>query len=108
MRGRRRDPRFALTLPWEGSLRLPGDVTVERRTETEVWVVSTTPAHRGERLTLEMMSAGAPVTLQVQVTGCTPVLVDGVVRHGLRLTIVRDAERTVDGTPTAVGRGAGS
>jgi len=107
MRGRRRDPRFALTVPWEGSLRLPGDVTIERRSDSEVWVVSAVPAHRGERLSLEVMGPGPPVILEVRVVDSTPVLVDGVVRHGLRLAIERDAERNVDGSATAGDGGAG-
>jgi hypothetical protein len=107
MRGRRRDPRFALTVPWEGSLQLPGDVTIERRSESEVWVVSSAPARRGERLTLEVMGAGPPEILEVRVADSTPVLVDGTVRHGLRLTIVRDAQRNPDGSAGAVDGGSG-
>jgi hypothetical protein len=107
MRGRRRDPRFALTVPWEGALRLPGDVTIERRSDSEVWVVSSAPAHRGERLTLEVMGAGPPEILEVRVVDSTPVLVDGVIRHGLRLTIVRDAQRNPDGSAGAVDGGSG-
>lgn len=107
MRGRRRDPRFALTVPWEGSLRLPGDVTIERRSSSEVWVVSSVPAHRGERLTLEVLGPGPPVMLEVRVVDTTPVLVDGVVRHGLRLAIERDAEGSRDGSAAAVDGGVG-
>ena len=107
MRGRRRDPRFVLTVPWEGALRLPGEVTIERRSESEVWVVSTVPAHRGERLTLEVMGMGPPEILEVRVVDSTPVLVDGVVRHGLRLAIVRDTERNLDGSAAAVDGGVG-
>jgi hypothetical protein len=105
MRGRRRDSRFALTVPWEGSLRLPGEVTIERRSKSEVWVLSTVPAHRGERLTLEVMGTGPPETLQLRVVDSTPVLVDGVVQHGLRLAIVRDAERNPDESAAAGGAG---
>jgi hypothetical protein len=107
MRGRRRDPRFALTVPWEGSLRLPGEVTIERRSDGEVWIVSAVPAHRGERLTLEVMGPGPPVVLQVRVVDSTPVLVDGVIRHGLRLAILGDAEGNLDGSAAAIDGGVG-
>ena len=89
MRGTRRDPRFALSVPWEGSLRVPGDVTVESYNEDEIWVVSTTPARIDELLTLDLTSSGPVVTLTVRVVDSTPVLTDGVVRHGLRLAIVK-------------------
>jgi len=92
MRGRRRDPRFALSTPWEGSLRVPGDVIVESCSANELWVLSTVPTHRGELLTLDLEGSGPPVTITVRVTDSVPVLVDGMVRHRLRLTIVRPTQ----------------
>lgn len=89
MRGRRRDRRFTLSAPWEGQLRVPTDVVVERFDEEEVWVVSTAPALRDEMLTLDAIGSGAPMTINVRVSGSVPVLVDGVVRHRLRLAIVK-------------------
>lgn len=88
MAGRRRDQRFMLSVPWDGVLRLPTDVVVERSTEDEVWVVSPTPAHRDEMLTLDTMGSGLPATMSVRVAESVPVLIDGVVRHRLRLAIV--------------------
>ncbi len=88
MRGTRRDPRFTLSVPWEGSLRVPGDVIVERYTSDEVWVVSANPAHVDEVLTLDLTGSGPAVTITVRVVDSVPVLHDGVVRHGLRLAIV--------------------
>jgi hypothetical protein len=86
IRRTRRDARYLLSRPWEGTLRIPGDVVVERRDDVlnELWVVSTSPAHRGERLRLEL--AGQPIA--VRVIESSPVLFDGVVRHRLRLAIV--------------------
>jgi len=88
MRRTRRDPRFALSVPWEGSLRVPGDVTVERYTADEVWVVSTSPARVDEVLTLDLAGSGPVVTINVRVVDVTPVLVDGAVRHELRLLVI--------------------
>ena len=88
MPGRRRDQRFTLSVPWEGALRVPTNVLIERHSENEVWVVSTTPAHRDELLTLDATGSGPSVTLTVRVTDSVPVLTDGVVRHRLRLAIV--------------------
>ena len=89
MAGRRRDQRFQLSVPWEGALRLPTDVVVERCTDHEVWVVSPTPAHRDEMLTLDTSGSGPPETMRVRVADSVPVLMDGVMRHRLRLAIVR-------------------
>ena len=92
-----------MSVPWEGSLRLSGDVTVERYSDDEVWIVSASPALQDERFTLDLTGDGLPATVNVRVIDSTPVLVDGVIRHGLRLAIVRDPERTADETDAAVG-----
>lgn len=86
IRRTRRDARYVLSRPWEGTLRIPGDVVVERHDEAlnELWVVSTSPAHREEQLRLDL--SGQP--LAVRVIESNPVLLDGVVRHRLRLAIV--------------------
>jgi hypothetical protein len=88
MPGRRRDQRFTLSVPWEGALRVPADVTIEGYGDNEVWVVSATPAHRDELLTLDAIGAGPSVTMSVRVADSLPVLIDGIVRHRLRLAIV--------------------
>jgi len=90
MPGRRRDQRFILSIPWEGALRVPADVVIEAYGEKEVSVVSTAPAHRDELLTLDAAAAGSEsaTTLNVRVKESVPVVVDGVVRHRLRLAIV--------------------
>jgi hypothetical protein len=78
-----------LTVPWEGALRVPTDVVVERQTANEVWVVSPAPAHRNELLTLDTTGSEPPAAMSVRVADSVPVVVDGVVRHRLRLAIVR-------------------
>jgi hypothetical protein len=87
MRRRRRDPRYLLASPWEGTLRIPGEVVIERRDDErdELWVISNAPAHREELLTLDV---SGPETLTVRVVESRPVLVDGGIRHRLRLSIV--------------------
>lgn len=88
MRGKRRDPRFALTIPWTGSLRVPDDVVVDRRSDTEMWVISASPAPADEVMTLDLSGSGAQAPMNVRVVESVPVLIDGVVRHGLRLVIL--------------------
>jgi hypothetical protein len=72
----------------DGSLTVPGDVVIERCTGDEVWVVSSSPAVHGETLTLDVTGAGPAVSMRVRVAESVPVLVGGVVRHGLRLVVV--------------------
>jgi hypothetical protein len=89
MRRTRRDQRYVLSSPWEGTLRVPGEVVIERHDETqnELWVLSGAPAHREELLTLDFSQPGT--SFNVRVIECWPVLVDGLVRHRLRLAVVR-------------------
>jgi len=91
MRGRRRDQRFILATPWEGTLRLPLDVIIESQTDREVWVLSTVPAHRDEIFTLDAIEPAAADAWQVRVEESVPVLVDGSVRHRLRLAIIGES-----------------
>lgn len=88
MRRTRRDQRYLLSSPWEGTLRLPGEVVIERHDEElkELWVLSGAPAHREELLTLDL--APPRERLSVRVLESRPVMVDGSVRHRLRLAVV--------------------
>lgn len=88
MRRTRRDQRYLLSSPWEGTLCVPGEVLIERHDEEqkELWVLSGVPAHRAERLTLDLAPPGP--SLSVRVIESRPVLVDGSVRHRLRLAVV--------------------
>jgi hypothetical protein len=65
-------------------------VVIEEYGDKEVSVVSTAPAHRDELLTLDAAAPGmeSVVAVSVRVKESVPVLVDGVVRHRLRLAIV--------------------
>jgi hypothetical protein len=88
MRRPRRDPRFLVPRPWEGLLRIPGDVVIEQHDtdQKEFWVVSSEPVRREERLTLDLPPQGPSLT--VRVLESKPVMKDGIVRHRLRLAIV--------------------
>ena len=85
MRRTRRDQRYLLSSPWEGTLRIPGDVVIERHDEeqNELSVISSAPARREEMLTLDVSGQ----KWNVRVVDSKPMLVDGVVRHRLRLAV---------------------
>jgi hypothetical protein len=85
MRRTRRDQRYLLSSPWEGTLRIRGDVVIERHHEeqNELSVISAVPARREEMLTLDVSGQ----RWHVRVVDSRPMLVDGVVRHRLRLSV---------------------
>ncbi len=72
-------------------MRVPGDVTVERYSGDEVWVVSASPARVDEMLTLDLTGQDPATTLNVRVVASTPVLLDGSIRHRLRLAVARSS-----------------
>ena len=85
MRRTRRDQRYLLSSPWDGTLRVPGNVVIERHDEeqNELSVISSAPARREEMLTLDVSGQ----RWNVRVVDSKPMLVDGVVRHRLRLAV---------------------
>ena len=87
MPGSRRDQRFTLRVPWEGALRVPTDVTIERYSENEVWVVAQR-LHPQRVFDAQCFWVRPPVTMNVRVAESIPVIIDGVVRHRLRLAVL--------------------
>jgi len=95
MLDRRRHPRSALTDALPGTLRLVEDVLVESFGSTEMTVVSGVPARSDQCLAITPLGGAPPSALDVQVTESTPAVVDGVLKHRLRLRVIseRHAER---------------
>jgi hypothetical protein len=90
MRRSRRHTRYLLSRPWEGLLGIVGHIAVERHDEErrELWVISALPAHPEELLTLDL-SGQERHSMTVRVLESGPVvLIDGSIRHRLRLAIV--------------------
>ncbi len=88
MSGRRRDPRYRLAVPWEGSISVLQDVVVERQNERDIWAIGEAPAEVGQALTLDLTAAGRRDVTYVRVAESTPVVADGNFRYRLRLSIV--------------------
>ncbi len=86
--GRRRDPRYRLSKPFEGSFLFFQEVDVERRDDREVSVLSDGPIRSGQNLRLDLVGAGPRSTVQVQVAESTAIIADGSVRYRLRLGIL--------------------
>ena len=88
MSGRRSHPRFAVATPWDGAMRVLRDVVIQRTESGELQAVSHQPAIAGEEMTLDLMGAGETIGLKVRVIDSRPVMVDGAVRHRIRLCLV--------------------
>ena len=73
-------------------MRVLRDVMVARATDGELIVISQAPGVVDETMTLDVMGDGATLALQVRVLESSPAIVDGAVRHRIRVAVVRPAE----------------
>jgi len=89
MPDRRRDNRYGLTEPIDGVLRTFLDVVVQRTARDEWMGLGREAAVIGETLVLDVApthaGAAEAQTMCVQVTDSQPVIIDGEVRHRIRL-----------------------
>ena len=88
MPARRRDPRYQLSKPFEGTFLFFQEVDIERRDDREVSVLSDAPILSGQNIRLDVPGSGAPSAVHVQVAESTPIVVDGRMRYRLRLGIL--------------------
>lgn len=88
MSGRRSHPRFAVAVPWSGSIRILRDVVLQRTHAGELFAVSHAPAIVGEEMSLDVMGGGHSLELRVRVVESRPVIVDGAVRHRIQLSLI--------------------
>ena len=108
MAGRRSHPRFAVSTPWDGSMRVLKDVVIHRTDTEELLAVSRTAGITGEEMTLDVMGAGESLGLRVRVVESRPVIVDGSVCHRVRLALLTDEESTAVSDPSTAEREATS
>jgi hypothetical protein len=69
-------------------MRVLRDVVIHRTNGEELQAVSHVPAVAGEEMTLDLMGAGATIGLRVRVIDSRPMMVEGSVRHRIRLTLL--------------------
>jgi hypothetical protein len=72
-------------------MRVLRDVIVDRTSTEELLVVSHVPGIVGEEMSLDLLGAGESLRLIVQVIESRPLVVDGAVRHRIRLAVVNGA-----------------
>jgi len=92
MSGRRSHPRFAVATPWDGAMRVLRDVVILRSESDELHAVSHVPGISGEEMTLDLMGAGSTLGLKVRVIDSRPMMVEGAVRHRIRLEVKSEAD----------------
>ena len=92
MSGRRSHPRFVVTNPWGGVIKILRDVVVNRVDRDELLAVSNAAAIVGETLSLDLIGDGQALAVKVRVIDSRPVIIDGTVRHRVRLSLL-DAHR---------------
>ena len=88
MSGRRSHQRYVVSAPWDGAMRVLRDVVIHRTEDNELQAFSHAPAIIGEEMTLDVMGAGTTMGLRVKVVESRPVMIDGAVRHRVRLAVV--------------------
>lgn len=88
MSGRRSHHRFVVATPWDGTMRVLRDVVVDRTEQGELLAVSQAAAIAGEEMSLDLVGAGTSLELRVRVLESRPVIIDGTVRHRIRLAVV--------------------
>jgi hypothetical protein len=69
-------------------MRILRDVVVDRTSRDELMAVCHVPGVLGETMTLDLMGGGITLGLKVTVLESRPVVIDGAVRHRLRLGMV--------------------
>ena len=84
MSGRRNYHRYGVNNAG-GSLRVVRDVVIRRGVANEFVVISDEPAAVGELLTLERLIDGLQTAIEVAVVDSRPAIVNGSMRHRVRL-----------------------
>jgi hypothetical protein len=69
-------------------MRVLRDVILHRSGPEELLAVSQTPGLIGEEMTLDVIGGGTSVALRVKVVDSRPLMVDGAVRHRIRLELL--------------------
>ena len=88
MSGRRSHVRFEVIQSPEGVLRVLRDVLVQSADQREVVAISREPGVLGEAVTVEVSAAQTGAGVHARIVESQPVVVNGTVRHRLRLEAI--------------------
>jgi hypothetical protein len=87
MSGRRSHQRFEVSPTSSGTLRVNRDIVVQRKSDRELQVLSREPGVLEERMVIQFPDDSGDA-VPVRVVDSKPVVVQGVVRHLLRLHVI--------------------
>jgi hypothetical protein len=90
MAGRRRTTRFMLDTPVDATLCVHHPVVVDSFAGEEMWITSEFPAARHELYAFSRVGSNPTSNFRLRVEECEPVVVNGSVRHRVRLTSALD------------------
>ena len=97
MSGRRIHARYERVTPWSGQMRISRDVSVQvDGTSNEITVLAEVPGVVDEELTLALVSNAGNMDLRVKVVDSRPQVVDGILRHRVRLQLLTAEAATDD------------
>ena len=93
--GRRVFPRFRTFGAWLGQLRISKQVAVDL-TEPGLTVISDSPGVVDEEFSLALVYGGRHVDVKVRVVATSPQVMEGVLRHQLKLDVLDDQSVSTD------------
>jgi len=88
MSGRRSHQRFEVSPSSTATLRVNRDVVLQRADDGELQVLSREPGVRNERMFVQFPDENPDAAMHVRVVDSRPVVVQGSVRHLLRLHVI--------------------
>jgi len=94
MSGRRSHQRFEVRPSSLGTLRVNRDVVVQQAADGELQVLSRDPGVRDERMFVQFPDEDPGAAVPVRVIDSRPVVVQGAVRHLLRLHVIAAGANT--------------
>ena len=109
MNGRRRNPRYYVSTPFEGVLQTLTGATIESCDGACVLASSDVPLRSGLSLVLDVFAGSTRRTLPVTVVESVPMIRSGLVRYRLRLVtaasnvVAAGGSTSVRGTPRIMG-----
>jgi hypothetical protein len=89
--GRRTHVRYAFVSGLSGSVRVTRGVIITRQSDGEITAVSTVPGVINDELSLDLSTGDDTATATVRVVGSRPIVVDGALRHEIRLREVESS-----------------
>ena len=106
MSGRRSHPRYFLSAPWEGTVRVLRAIVIDRAGLNEFVAVSHVAGIVGEEMSLDLIAAGERHELRVRVLSSHPVVIENTLRHRIRLALIAPEGASLSQLDAGLAQGA--